>query len=929
MPANQTNSLVHRLPQHYATAGTFKGDPQRLIDRAEALLSAQTFLLDTLPKHLAKTDDTPALYQTILRPIELITQPLLTLSDDPFLQQIERETIALLNHITVPNPNIKNQDTLLTTLELIKLRSICREQSEQPHWKDLIEHCDQLVTLMIQPNLRDSNNIRALLQKMIAIILPHWDEPISHPLVKHVQQLINDPRLAEQSSQTKRIVENREPLISSANNFIDNIKHFRDLQHELPEGHITQLIKEFEILQDLPDNTADWIKVACEKKLNIAKALMVSPTDIIELPRWALRIHQLREQLSTRPWDELEFAPQAIQAQKGINSLYLYQDNDIQALLQQMIDTYGEDLTGVTLAPSAVATAQTLQDYINLWLQPLATHTQPNVFVIPYSPANADGTNSLHWTAILLELNSTRSITVHFIDPLHSDSRIPTSLLKQLNNILSHTDLKRIDRTEGINFQQPLTFHPIKHDQQTDVTSCGVRVVAEIKQLLDHWHQNKALPNQLDALPGIIELRQEHLTLLGGLNSDFGRRQLWNIFATDETEFDILTLEKQDQLRFWLTERLIELQKTSPVNYEQLQLETPSCVQTFHQYLSRDHIHHLMEAQQDLALEPLYHQALTIADNQTRLQSAFDLAYEHAPQLIFAWMELNNQLQKQTADNRLSVLSQGLRTIMTQFFTDQAAVAKTQPELQEAIKARAITIAQGFFSGITTFNEAEDFTDLSCNFEAIESILPQLTLSKTIFSQRFLQQYQIQNQNADVHSYIMIHELKNLFSDFSPTDTAATMDSLKALLTTGSNEKMEKNNQEVALQQWLHPTHYNAQLSLDSQPLKSQLPMAYLATIQTILQQINLQEATCLRELTHILQQLKRLTPNVYAELWDSYDTEQSIHTYAIHLKEKALTITEQNEMGVTVVSPKVDQLIQQFFLKVFLNYTSDPSATE
>lgn len=866
----ESNALDARLavsPLAVTQSLTYTGSPETLNVQLANLAEVQRYVFWQLPSLLSRPPEDPArLYSEILVPLERMTQALLPQPECPIIKKIHRETVGLLNYAFNMNPGVLNPITAS-----IFARNEVRERPDtDAALLNIIDKTERLVAQLVQSAYASSSSaLNAAALTLLEDVLPlMYDDRFESPVVQTALEMLNHARLLDRLPSLVRQAENDVQFVAEANTFKAAVEAFTDFKSvKFPD--VDTMLTLHRQLSDLPEDAEPWVQSAVSQKLMQARRLMQPPEDIEVGATWSDRVDLLTQAVTRSNMDVLEIVAPEIQAAKGVNSRYLYLDDDISTLIQNAIDkseraaeneaVKDQDqrrlrAQAVTLAPSAVGTVETLKDRVEEWLANAIVSEKPCIHILPYNPANLDGSNSLHWTAIILHLSAEKTLTVNYVNPLYANSPIPPLLTRDMTEIVL-----RFDQDAQTALAQQIKFVPIQHSSQDDATSCGPRIVADVAQIIEQWRTKGVVPIRLPVINDVDALRHTHLEALGGLDSEFGQRQLWNLIYADGADLDEKAIRDQDRLKEVLLDDILKLHAENPANFEVIKSNPTEAA--WRKKTKNSTIKRLINVHNLVTPDQLVKSAVESAEKIFAMQSAFESLYEKNIEIVGDFIALKQMAE--ASELSYKQLAARMREIMTSYINDGLSDIRGNvfgSTLEDA--ERYDHVIRGFYPNFQGIQVEPSVADLAGEIDTLRKVLPVIDLAKTGYLKKALAAYVEADGANPVDTFELIQGLKEALK----ASTDASMDeSLAVTEVSDVNACWQLMQRQIdtqgdnALLRALYPEVLRAQ---------SNIPKVYGDALKETLSKIDLRASTRVGEVAKILQTLRLNDMPLYRELF-------------------------------------------------------------
>ena len=203
-----------------------------------------------------------------------------------------------------------------------------------------------------------------------------------------------------------------------------------------------------------------------------------------------------------------------------INSQYMYEGEDIEALLDKYLDSpHNKEIIS---RGSSVSSVSSLINIVKPWLE--KESRQNRLLLVPYQPTNENGDANNHWIGVAFALGAKKELHICCADSLNIRSEVPADI-KSMINLLTQ------DQIAGGTINS-VSYLSLSHSKQGDGTSCGAYVVHNLSRVIDYWSRTNQLPLDVASKETDFTIRVAHVNTLG-LDSGFDRKQNNNIITVN------------------------------------------------------------------------------------------------------------------------------------------------------------------------------------------------------------------------------------------------------------------------------------------------------------------------------------------------------------------------------------------------------------
>jgi len=243
--------------------------------------------------------------------------------------------------------------------------------------------------------------------------------------------------------------------------------------------------------------------------------------------------------------EQMDALDQAVNKSITINLQYMYETNDIEALLDSHIKM---SLNEAIDRRSSVSGVSTLQYIVVEWLK--ESLDQNRLLIVPYSPTNEMRDATSHWVGLAFSLNAQGELRICCADSLNIRTQVPVDIKSMIDSLIKNKNV-------GANINS-VGYLPLSHSKKDDGTSCGAYVVHNLSRIIDHWNDTNQLPSNVTSKETAFAIREAHVKTLG-LDSDFSRRQSENTRTV--STIAVSKMKSQDKA---LDHIVFELRKLTP-----------------------------------------------------------------------------------------------------------------------------------------------------------------------------------------------------------------------------------------------------------------------------------------------------------------------------------------------------------------------------
>lgn len=189
---------------------------------------------------------------------------------------------------------------------------------------------------------------------------------------------------------------------------------------------------------------------------------------------------------------------------RGVNTNYLYTNDDIQAILTSRVKNYPQVYVLAAAQINHGVPGNQVSDVVRQFIQANPRESGMRQLLLPVQNQN-------HWVGLLIRMNGNCIEQIHYYDSLADDSNRNLQIIKQ-----DLIQARMMDVHSDCIFKRQAL-------QQTDGTSCGVLTIENLYCALKGkwWQENKVLPVP-DGL--IRQIRARHLSILQTARPDYAPR---------------------------------------------------------------------------------------------------------------------------------------------------------------------------------------------------------------------------------------------------------------------------------------------------------------------------------------------------------------------------------------------------------------------